>query len=104
MPGAFAQHEAFLVGADGRADDFGRQVEERRLEFAHQHDRPFDEARDLLKQAFVLDQRQPLREGEVLGVGENDRLAPVGVEHDLRLLQRVDVIVVAADMESAGAP
>ena len=92
------QHEAFLIGADGGADDFGRQVEERRLELAHQHDRPFDQARDFLKQAFVLDERQPLSEGEVFGVGEDDRLAPVGVEHDLRFLQRVDVIVEAADM------
>ena len=94
-----AQHEAFLVGADGGADHFGRQVEERRLEFAHQHDRPFDQARDFLEQALVLDQRQPLREGEVLGIGEDDRLAPVGVEHDLGLVQSVDIIVEAADME-----
>ena len=100
--GRLAQHEAFLIGADGGADHFGRQVEERRLELAHQHDRPFDQARDFLEQAFVLDERQPLSEGEVLGVGEDDRLAPVGVEHDLGLLQRVDVIVVAADMNWLG--
>ena len=102
--GRFPQHEAFLIGADGGADHFGRQVEERRLEFAHQHDRPFDQPRDFLEQAFVLDQRQPLGEGEILGVGEDDRLAPVGVEHDLRFLQRVDVIVVAAHMDWLQAP
>ncbi len=93
-----AQHEAFLIGADGGADHFGRQIEERRLEFAHQHDGPFDEPCNLLEQAFVLDQREPLRKGEVFGVGEDDRLAPVGVEHDLGLVQRVDVIVVTANM------
>ncbi len=94
-----AQHEAFLIGADGGADDFGGQVEERRLEFAHQHDRPFDQAGDLLEQAFVLDEREPLGEGEVFGVGEDDRLPPLGVEHDLGLLKRVDVIVVTAHMD-----
>ena len=96
------KHEAFLIGADGGADDFGRQVEERRLELAHQHDRPFDQARNFLKQAFVLDQRQPLRESKVFGIGEDDRLAAVGVEHDLRLLQRVDIVVEAADMNWLG--
>ena len=97
-----AQHKTFLVGADGGADDLGRQVEERRLEFAHQHDRPFDEAGDFLEQALVLDEREPLRESEILRVGEDDRLAPVGVEHDLGLLQGVDIIVVAADMDRPG--
>ena len=98
----FTQHEAFLVGADGGADDLGRQVEERRLEFAHQHHRPFDEAGDFLEQALVLDERQPLRESKILRVGEDDRLAPVGVEHDLGLRERVDIIVVAADMDRRG--
>ena len=74
------------------------------LEFAHQHDRPFDEARDLFEQALVLDELEPLREGEALGVGEDDRLAPLGVEHDLGLLQRVDIVVEAADTGSALAP
>ena len=62
--------------------------EESLVERAHQHHRPFDEAGDLLEQALVLDQLEALREGEVLGVGEDDVLAAVGVEHDLGLLQR----------------
>ena len=65
LPVGVAQHETFLVGADRRADHLGRDFEELGLEFAHQHDRPFDEARDLLEQAFVLDEFEPLREGEV---------------------------------------
>ena len=73
--GRATQHEAFLIGADGGADHFGRQVEERRLELAHQHDRPFNEPCDFLEQALVLDERQPLGESKVLGVGEDDRLA-----------------------------
>ena len=51
------------------------------------------------KQAFVFDERQPLGESEVFGIGEDDRLAPVGVEHDLRFLKRVNIIFEAADME-----
>ena len=97
-----AKHETFLVGADGGADHFGRQVEERGLEFAHQHDRPFDEAGDLLQEAIILDELEPAGEGEVLGVGEDDRLAAVGVEHHLGLPQRVDVIVETADMDRPG--
>ena len=53
---ALAHHEAFLVGADGGADHLGRDLEERLLERAHQHHRPFDEAGDLLEQALVLDE------------------------------------------------
>ena len=102
LPCASRQDEAFLVGADRRADHFGRDVEERCLEFAHQHDRPFDQAGDLLEQALVLDQLEPLREGEVLGVGEDDGLAPVGVEHDLGLLQGVDIILEAAHLDRRG--
>ena len=90
------QHEAFLVGADRRADHFGGNVEERRLEFAHQHDRPFDEAGDLFEQPLVLDEFEPLREGEAPGVGEDNRLAAIGVEHDLGLLQSVRVVVESA--------
>ena len=79
--------------------DLGRDVEERRLEFAHQHDRPFDEAGDLVEQALVLDQLEPVGEREVVRVGEDDVLAPVGVEHDLGLGERGDVIVEAADLD-----
>ena len=42
------QDEAFLVGADGGAHDLGRNVEIVLFEFAHQDDRPFDQAGDLL--------------------------------------------------------
>ena len=82
-----AQHEAFLVLADGEADHLGRDLEERLVERAHQHDRPFDQPGDLLQQPGVLDQLAALREGEVLGLGLDDRLAPLRVEHDLRLLE-----------------
>ena len=98
------QDEAFLVGADGGAHDLGRNVEIVLFEFAHQHDRPFDEAGDLLEQALVLDERQPLREGEGLGVLEDDGLAPVGVEHDPGLPQGLDIVVEAPDGDRLEAP
>ena len=69
-----AHHEAFLVVADGGADDLLGDREERLVERAHQHHRPFDQPRDLGQQALVLDQLVALREGEGLRVGQ-DHLA-----------------------------
>ena len=66
LPLRVAQHETFLVGADRRADHLGRDVEELRLELAHQHDRPFDEPGDFLEQPLVLDQLEPLREARAI--------------------------------------
>ena len=80
-----AQAEAFLVGADGGDDHFLGHFEEARVERAHHHHRPFDEAGDFLEQALVVDDGQPLREGEVVGVGADDVLAAVDIEHDLGL-------------------
>ena len=102
IAGRVPEDEAFLIGADGRADDFGGNVEEARLELAHQHDRPFDEPRDLLEQALVLDELEPLGEGEAAGVGRNDRLAAVGVEHDPGLQERIGIVLIAADCDRLG--
>ena len=74
------------------------------IERPHHHHRPLDEAGDLLEQAFVVDHRQPLREGEVVGIGADDLLAPVDIEHDAGLFQRLHVVVEAASPGSrAGA-
>ena len=97
-----AQHETFLVGADGGADRLAGNVEEALLEGTHQHDRPFDQPGDLLQQSLILDQFEPGREGEVPGVGRDDLLAAVGIEHDLRPLQARDIVVEAADRDRAG--
>ncbi len=74
------------------------------VERAHQHHRPFDEARDLLEQRLVLDQLEALREGELLRVGEDDVLAPLRIEHDLRRFQLGDVIVEPAHRRKHPAP
>ena len=98
-----AQHETFLVGADGRADHLAGNGEEGLVELAHQHDRPFDQAGDLGQEALVLDQLIALRESRVLGVGADDVHAPRGVEHDLGGFKLGDVIVEAAHLNFAGA-
>ena len=82
-----ADDKAFLVVADGGADHFARDRQEFLVERSHQHDRPFDQARDLVEQHLVLDQLKALRERQLLGVGENDVLARLRIEHDLRRLQ-----------------
>ena len=48
--------------------DLGRNVEKVLLELAHQHDRPFDQARDLVEQPLVLDQLRALARRRGLGV------------------------------------
>ena len=53
--------------------------------------------------AFVLDQLEPLREREVLGVGEDLLLAPLGIEHDLGLVELRHVVVEAASPRSRRA-
>ena len=78
--------------------------EEFRLERAHQHDRPFDEARDFVEQRLVLDQFKALRKGELLGIGQDRVLAPLRIEHDLGVEQLRLVILEAAHIDRAPAP
>ena len=99
-----AQHEAFLVRPDRRADRLGRDVEEGLVEGAHQHHRPFHEARHLVQQALVLHEVEAAGEGEVAGVVQDHVLAPLGVEDDLRALQGLDVVVEPAHLDRPRAP
>ena len=94
-----AQHEAFLVVADGGADDLGRDGEKRLVERTHQHDRPFDQPGHLGQQAGILHQLVALGEGEVLGVGQDDLPAPLRVEHDLGLFELGGVVLEPAHLE-----
>ncbi len=94
-----AQDETFLVVADGGADHFLRNAQEFFVERAHQHHRPFDQAGDFGQQPVVLDQLEPLREGKLLGLGEDDVAAALGVEHDLGLVELLRVIGEAAHRE-----
>ncbi len=96
---AAARDEALLVGADGQLDHLGGNLEERLLERADQHDGPFDEARHLLQQPLVRDHLQPLREGEIVGVGADDLLPALGVEHDIGLLELADIVLEAPHLE-----
>ena len=90
-----SQHEALLVGADGGPDHLGRDGEERLLEGADQHHRPFDQPGDLLEQRIVLDEFEAEGECPVAGGMEDDVLPPVGVEHHHRLLELWHIVVEA---------
>ena len=89
---AVAQHEAFLVVADGGADHLFGNMQEALIERAHQHHRPFDQAGDFRQQPFVFDQLEPLREGKLLGLGENDIAPALGVRHHLGLVELLQII------------
>ena len=66
---AVAQQKHFWLARMVALIDLGRDVEESfGSKRAHHHHRPFDEAGDLLEQAFVLDELEALREGEVAGI------------------------------------
>ena len=94
-----AQHEAFLVVADGGADHLAGDREERRIERAHQRHRPFHQAGDFGDEAVVLDKFVALREGEVLGVVQDHVGAARRIEHHLGGFQLGDVILEAAHLE-----
>ena len=97
LPGlGIADHKAFLVVSDGGADHLARDRQKFLVERSHQRDRPLHEACNLVQQHLVLDQFKALRERQLLGVGEDDVLARLRVEHDFRGLQLGFVILEAA--------
>ena len=99
---AIAQAEALLVGADRGDNDFLWQLEEVIIETAHHHDGPFHKTRYFFQQALIGDYRQALSEGEMLGIGADDVLAAVDIEHYLGAFQRLNIIVEAADRDGGG--
>jgi hypothetical protein len=84
---SIAQHETFLVVADGGADRFFGDLQEVLTERTHQHHRPFDEPGRLGKEPIIRDEFEPLREGKLLCLGENDGASPFGIEHHLGLVE-----------------
>jgi hypothetical protein len=101
-PPGLLQHEALLVGLDGQPDDVVGDCEEILLELAHQHDRPFDQAGDLIEQTLVLDQFEAGGEGEIARVRQDDLLAALGIEHDPGALELFGIIIEAAHGEAVG--
>ena len=99
---ALFQHETFLVGTDRRADDFGGNVEESLVKFAHQHDRPFNKSRHFIEQAFIFDQFETLRESEIFRIRQNDLFAASRIENDFGFVQRAHIIIEAAHFDRAG--
>ncbi len=103
LAGRIAQAEALLVGPDGRDDDLLGQGEEIGIECAHHDDRPLDQARHFFEQAFIGNDAQALGESQVLGIGADDVLAAVDVEHDLGAFQRLDIVVEPAHADRVGS-
>ena len=97
-----AHHEALLVGPDSGPDGLGRDVQKRLVEAAHQHHGPFDQPGHFVEQRRILDEVQPLREGEVARVVQDDGSPPLGVEHHPRLLERRGVVVEAPHGKGRG--
>jgi len=56
-----------------------------------------NQPRDLIQQPLVLDQVEAGGEGEVFRVVEDDALAALGVEHDLRAFQLRHIVVEPLD-------
>ena len=94
--------KTLLVVADGGADHLVRNRQEGFVERPRQHHRPFDQPRDFIEQALVLDQFEPLRESEVPGFGEDDILAAGGIEHHPCVEQLRFVVLEAAHAEFGG--
>ena len=99
---AAVEHEAFLVGADGGADDLGRDSEEILVEGADMDHRPFDQSGHLVEQRLVLDQVEAERQRLIARIGEDHLLAPVGVEHDLGALELHGIVVEALHRDRIG--
>ncbi len=78
-----AQHEAFLVGADGGADDLGRDGEVMSLEGSHQHHRPNGAGKTTTLKAIsnlLRAERGEVTKGAITFAGERiDALDPAAV-------------------------
>ena len=94
-----AGDEALLVGADGEANDFRRNGQKLFLEFAHQHDRPFDQTGHFFQKPIVFDQLKTGSEGEIMRVLRNDFLAALGVENHESLFEFFDIILEATYLD-----
>src|SRR5262249_25961202 len=93
------QHEAFLVIADGGADDFVRDRQETFVERPHKRYRPFDEAPDFGQQPLVFHQIIALRESKILGVSENHVGAPRRVENHFGLFELCNVVLEVTHLD-----
>ena len=96
-----AQHETFLIVADGRLNDFRRHPEEFLIEAAHQDHRPLGEPGELSEQILVLNELIALREGKISGIGNDDLLASGRIENHLGGLEFLHIIFEVADPEAS---
>ena len=94
------QHrEIFLVRAHRGGQHLGRQVHEGGIDRAHQHDRPFDQAGDLVEQALVRFDLELVEAGDLLGVAQDHRAPLRRVEHDVGAAQLRPVVLEVRGLE-----
>ena len=93
----FTRDEAFLVRLDRQADDFWWNSQKFFLKLAHQHNRPFNQARHFFEQRFIFDQIETGRECDILRIRQDDFLAAVRVQNDLGFFKLGDVVVETAN-------
>ncbi len=94
-----ADDKAFHVVADRGTDHLARDRQKFLLERSHCHHRPFDQSRHFIEQRLVLDQLKALRECELPGIGLNNVLAALRLQHDLRRLKFCLIILEAAHLD-----
>jgi hypothetical protein len=78
-----ADGEILLVHLHRQPDHLGRQAEELGVHVAEDGGRPFGQTRDLVQQAVVVDEGEPLRRGDGLRGVEDLQLAVGDVEQDV---------------------
>ncbi len=93
---ALIQHKAFLVSADGGADHLRRNIQKLFFKTAHQDLRPFHQPRDLMEQAVIFHQLQPLRHGQIFGVMQDNLAAALRIQHHFGFFQLGRIIIKAA--------
>ena len=93
------EREALLVLLHGQHQAFRRHLQERLVEAAHQHQRPFREPGVLGQQRLVLDQRQLVLLGQRARLLADQR-RPLGrIEDDLVRLEALGVVGRALHLE-----
>ena len=97
-----AHREEFLMRAHRGLQHLRRQVDEIRADLAHQHHRPFHEARHFGQQRGIGHHLQPGGKGGGAGVGPDMVGAGLRIQHDKGAFQLGAVVVERGDGEAGG--
>ena len=97
LPCGVAQHEIFLVDAQGELDHLRRHFEEDGVKIAQQRHRPFCETRIFRDQSLVLDYSVTMGQGCLSRLRFDDRLPFLMRGDDMAGAQLFDIVLRAAD-------